>query len=515
MDLVAYSYNENTIVKSALNIPIHKFLNTGICMCPTFFSEISNFFTEKSAEAAISVLSQTLSGLSLREKDLFGKETRFNSKYSLVWVLSILIMFPCMMVKNPYDYSKSSVGKLCGAAKDVFYRFLNNDSFDWRRIMNHITKQLWKRVCDRSDHTGFPVCVIVDDTDYPKRGLCSEKIGRVFSHVSHKMILGFKSLVLAISDGRSQMVIDCELIGEPGKNGNHSMTEKEIAGRYDKKKRDAESAAAKRIENYTKSKIELLKEMVKRAIRNGYRFDYVLADSWFVCKEILRFVKTRSIGCHYLGMIKMGEKSLRFSFDRNGNNDKYSSKALIAKYASKKGCLKTCRIHRCQFIAVDAFVDDIPVRIFYVRSGVNAPWSGIITTDTDIKFAQAYKIYSMRWSIEVIFKDCKQNLGLGKCQSRDFSAQIAHSSITFIQYNILSDCRRFSNYETIGGLFKDICQDSMELTVCERIWQIICEIADEFAEAFEISKEQVIEKIILDSEYLSHISELCGKLNVA
>lgn len=481
----------------------------------TFFSEISNFFEEKSAESAISCLSQTLNGLSLSEKALFGKETRFNARYSMMWVLSVLIAFPCMMIRNPYDYAKSRLASICGAGKDVFYRFMNNDGLDWRRITNHITRQLWRRVQARCECPGTPVCAIVDDTDYPKRGIHAENIGRVFSHVSHRMILGFKSLVLAISDGRSQMVIDHELIGEPGRKGTHSLSDKEAGGRYIKKNREKDSPAADRIANYARSKIELLKDMVRRAIKGGCRFDYLLADSWFACREILQFITTRSIGCHYLGMIRMGERSLRFSLERRGGGEKFSSKALIARYSARKNAVRTSRLHRCSYLTVDAFVDGIAVRLFYVRSSKRAPWCGIITTDTSLDFNMAYRIYSMRWSIEVIFKESKQNLGLGKCQSRDFSAQIAHSSVTFIQYNILSVSRRFSSYETIGGLFKDICQDSRELTVCERIWQIICEIADDIAATFEVSSEDVIEKIITDSTYLSHISKLCGKLNAA
>ncbi|MCM1336805.1 MAG: transposase [Candidatus Amulumruptor caecigallinarius] len=125
----------------------------------------------------------------MREKVLFGKETRFNAVYSLEWVLSMLIMFPCLLVKNPFDYAKSSFGSLYGASKDVFYRFINNDTFDWRKIMNHITGQLWRKVSIRADHAGHPVCLIVDDTDYPKRGIHTEKIGRIFSHVSLRWYL--------------------------------------------------------------------------------------------------------------------------------------------------------------------------------------------------------------------------------------------------------------------------------------------------------------------------------------
>ena len=485
-------------------MPLHK--------VSTLFSEINKFFSEKSSEDAISCLTQTLKGISMREKVLFGRETRFNAVYSLEWVLSMLIMFPCLLVKSPFDYTKSSFGKLCGASKDVFYRFINNDSFDWRKIMNHITGQLWRKVTVRTDHSDHPICLIVDDTDYPKRGVHAEKIGRIFSHVTHKMILGFKSLVLAISDGKSQMVIDFELVGEPGKNGNHSMSEAELNGRFEKE-RDEESPAAKRMKNYAKSKIELLKDMIGRAIKNGYRFDYLLADSWFACKDIIRFIKTRRIKCHYLGMIKMGEKSMRFSFCKKG--EKLSSRAIISKRSSKAKGMKYSRRHCCHYIVVDAFIEDMAVRLFYVRSGKHAPWCGILTTDTSLDFHKAYELYAMRWSIEVIFKDCKQNLGLGKCQSRDFSAQIAHSTIAFLQYNILSTARRFSGYETIGGLFKDVCQDTMELTVCQRIWEIICEIASVIAETFDIGNDKAIETIVKDSDKLAHISKLCSRLNAA
>jgi len=95
-------------------------------------------------------------------------------------------------------------------------------------------KKYWHRVNVRSDHTGKPVCFIVDDTDYPKRGIHTEKIGRIFIHVSHRMILGFKSLVLAISDGKSQMAIVFELVGEPRKKGDHFMSDAKLGGRFEK-----------------------------------------------------------------------------------------------------------------------------------------------------------------------------------------------------------------------------------------------------------------------------------------
>ena len=83
-----------------------------------------------------------------------------------------------------------------------------------------------------------------------------------------------------------------------------------------------------------------------------------------------------------------------------------------------------------------------------------------MTTNTELPFEQAYKIYSTRWSIEVFFKECKQNLGLGKCQSQDFDAQIAATTLCMLQYNMLSIAKRFSDYETLGELFRATQKDS-------------------------------------------------------
>ena len=62
--------------------------------------------------------------------------------------------------------------------------------------------------------------------------------------------------------------------------------------------------------------------------------------------------------------------------------------------------------------------------------------------------------YQIRWSIEVFFKDAKQNLYLGKCQSVDFDTQIAAVSISLMNYMLLALFKRFQSYESLGEIFK-------------------------------------------------------------
>ena len=109
---------------------------------------------------------------------------------------------------------------------------------------------------------------------------------------------------------------------------------------------------------------------------------------------------------------------------------------------------------------------------------------------------------------EVIFKECKGLLGLGKCQSANFAAQNASTSLVALQYNILSAVKRFMDYETIGELFRLAGEDSHELTICKRIWQAILEFVTAITRVFSINDKEVLYALVNESDELAHICEL-------
>ena len=124
-------------------------------------------------------------------------------------------------------------------------------------------------------------------------------------------------------------------------------------------------------------------------------------------------------------------------------------------------------------------------------------------------------IYSMRWAIEVCFAEMKGLLGLGKCQCRNFSAQIASVSLTMMQYNILSFIKRFEAYETIGGLFNQTVNGTVELSVTERIWDLILQIVTIIADLFSADEEDIIRMIANDNQKIAIIKELCAEKKTA
>ena len=89
----------------------------------------------------------------------------------------------------------------------------------------------------------------------------------------------------------------------------------------------------------------------------------------------------------------------------------------IIKKLNKRGEKKYSRKLKCWYICADVVFADAQVRLFFIRRSKRGPWSGLLTTDLSLGFFEAYRIYSRRWSQEVIFKESKGLLGLGKCQS--------------------------------------------------------------------------------------------------
>jgi len=57
---------------------------------------------------------------------------------------------------------------------------------------------------------------------------------------------------------------------------------------------------------------------------------------------------------------------------------------------------------------------------------------------------------------------------LGKNQSQDFDAQVASTTLTMIQYNLLALAKRFAGYESLGELFRNTKAETIELTVAEK-----------------------------------------------
>ena len=228
------------------------------------FSEINSFFPENDNRKAINSIMDIARHLKISGKSL-SIESNDNCKFTRLQVLELLLLFPLFMVKNAFHYSESVLFKVLSCKKDVFYRFMANGSLDWRKILYRINLQLIGKIAVRADSCSGkdPVCLIVDDSDLPKTGKKIERIGRIFSHVTHRSIIGFKALFLCRTDGKTQTVLDFSLHGEEGSRPEKpfGMTREQRGKQYHRERNETE-AVQERIEEYTQNKIQKAIDMV-------------------------------------------------------------------------------------------------------------------------------------------------------------------------------------------------------------------------------------------------------------
>ncbi len=121
--------------------------------------------------------------------------------------------------------------------------------------------------------------------------------------------------------------------------------------------------------------------------------------------------------------------------------------------------------------------------------------------------------------MHTFYKESKQLLGLGRCPSNDFDAQIADTTITMIQY-ILLTCRfRYENYQSKAGTLIQKKEEATLQRINQQLRGMFLEIVKVIAVIFEEFNEfELLEKIMHDQQVYEKVKRLWGdneKVNVA
>jgi hypothetical protein len=223
-------------------------------------------------------------------------------------------------------------------------------------------------------------------------------------------------------------------------------------------------------------------------------------DSWFTCEAFITAVrKVKKQTVHLIGMYK----NAKAKFNYKGEMLTHS------QIRNKLGKPSRCRKLRLHYKEAIVDYNGVPIKMFFSRKGSNGKWRVFITTNTELSFIRMIEIYQIRWTIEVFFKESKQLLGLGRCQSKDFDAQIADTTITMIQHILLTQKFRFEHYETKGALFNHLREDIIQHRLDERLWGLFVELIRVIEVLFEgIDEMDILERILRDEEAYEMIRKL-------
>ena len=471
------------------------------------------------------------------------KDKRENCKTAILEEVKFLLHGIATGAKN--------ISTLCGSARlgslmrlhksVVFEGLLNREDLNWRqfllKVTTNLTKMTAKEIARKADEAftsestptllndngrcKLPECLIADDTVYPKSGRRPELPGKVFDHNLNKSVLGYKGLNICGFDGRSTYVIDFALVGEEMDDKDHpqGMKPQDIEKRFSVKRNDG-SEAQKRIDEYSKTKPELLRQMVRNARKNGFDdAEYLLCDTWFFSKDVLAFTEDE-MKMHYLGMAK---SSICFDVEGKKMNADGLGKYMKAKEAQRR------KSH-----GKDAEGNPIPKLIkklygtrFYgaelvckykgrtlkvcIFSTNKKDWNVIVSTNTALTLKEAFEYYQIRWTIEVFHSDAKSLYGLGKCQQRNFAGQIADMTLKMAVFNIMTFIKRITVYETLGGLFKEMTECSAEVDLADRIWGMIMETLASVAKMFDSSYDAILETVLGENKDINVLYRLVAK----
>jgi len=108
----------------------------------------------------------------------------------------------------------------------------------------------------------------------------------------------------------------------------------------------------------------------------------------------------------------------------------------------------------------------------------------------------------------VFFKESKQLLNLGGCQSSNFDAQIADNTITMIAYTLLAFRYRYDNYESMGKLFRAMNADQIKQTLDKRLWELFVVVLAEICQALEKDINELFELIMNRPETAKLVSAM-------
>ena len=363
-------------------------------------------------------------------------------------------------------------------AKDTVYRFLNSTHFNWRKFLLLLSSSIIKNELDPLTSTDRVNVLIIDDSFYSRtRSKSVELLSRVFDHVDHRYKKGFRMLTLGWSDGNTFLPLAFTLLSSE-KESNRICP---INPNTDKRS-NGYKIKTEAIKKSPDAMIDLLKQAKAYAIPGTY----VLFDSWFTFPKTL--IRILELKFHTIAMVKAMPKVF-YVYE----GKKLNLKSLYSTLKKKRGKAKV-KASVIVEIGEDSQATPIKAKIVFVKDRNKAKnWLALISTDITLSDEEIIRIYGKCWDIEVLFKMNKSFLNLAKeFQGRSYESMVAHTSIVFTRYIMLStQSRNNEDLRTIGGLFFNCCDELQDIQFFEAIQIILELLKDALQEKFSLTKEQI------------------------
>ncbi|MFP5043125.1 transposase, partial [Parasediminibacterium sp. JCM 36343] len=278
---------------------------------------------------------------------------------------------------------------------DKVTRFLSTSDFS--------SKDLWEAVkpmVKEQAKEGVKTFLIFDDSIKEKYYTDeSELISWHHDHVFNRAVKGVNFLTALVNIGDVNLPCAVEFI------------------KKDKWEKNEKTGKQKRASSKTKN--ELLREMVTQCKKN-FKFDYVLTDSWYCCKENMKLIK--------------GDLNIDFVMAMPVNRNVALSKA--DKDKKKYVGIESLQLGQQ---TVEVWVEglDFPLLLLkqiFKNEDDTVGELYLVSSDLNLSYDEITTIYKKRWAIEVYHKSTKSNASFAKSPTKTIKTQTNHFMLSILAY---------------------------------------------------------------------------------
>ena len=234
-----------------------------------------------------------------------------------------------------------------------------------------------------------------------------------------------------------------------------------------------------------RTKNEIARCLIYRVVHKGLRGEYITFDSWYASKENLNFL-TRLGLVYYTALpcSRTVNSTFRVSASSPVSDTSQSVSALAATYATRdyvpypQGHLRALALrvnlsgltHGATLVIIarrnwrQFLKRTLPADHPIQQKKSEDSNTYLLTNNVVCPTYQIIVRYRSRWTIEVMFRDLKQHLGLGACQHRNLEAITRHIAVVMfasvclqlVRQDISSSATHQSVTMTLGDVKKHL-----------------------------------------------------------
>ena len=378
-------------------------------------------------------------------------------------LLCALLVWPLLKVKSLHCFCAELCQILAGKVS-VLYDLLGREDINWRGLTNELA---WKVYQANDLGPRSQRAFVVDDTSQARAGRKVEGTSCYFDHTEGRTRKGHQVLHLGLAAEKGFLPLEAQIaMGDKGR----------VEKPKDKPFKDQRTAAARDMRRGAEqTKHSLFRDMLLRALRAGFSAAFVLADAWFGCKENIDCCLENKLTAIF--QMKRGLLTYRY---RGRDYTVYQLHERVRRRmrpANRRARFKTASL----VVSLNLETNDRrPARWAGVRLVFSAPvratstntWVVFLCTDPKLSDANILEVYSLRWSIEVYFKEVKQNMGFLKEQSGRYQVAYASVHLAALRYLLLFEAMLRQGQLSYGEIRDQQSGRLQTLSYAALLWQL-------------------------------------------